>query len=91
MLLFNDNATRYTNEYILKYKSSALEKFKQWKALREKESGKQEKRFCTDGDGEYISKKFVEYLKSEGILKETTVPYTPQPNGVVKRANQTIM
>jgi len=40
MLLFIDDATRHTDECILKYKSEALEKFKEWKALREKESGK---------------------------------------------------
>ena len=90
-LLFIDHATRHTDEFILKYKSEAHEKFKEWKALREKESGKQVKRFRTDGGGEYTSKKFAEYLKSEGILKETTTPYTPQSNGVVERANRTIM
>ena len=91
MLLFIDDPTRHTDEYILKYKSEALEKFEEWKALREKESGKQVKRFRTDGGGEYTSKKFAEYLKSEGILKETTTPYTNQSNGVVERANRTIM
>ena len=91
MLLFIDDATRHTDEYILKYKSEALEKFKEWKALREKESGKQVKRFRTDGGGEYTSKKFAEYLKSEGIIKETTTPYTPESNGVVEQANCTIM
>jgi len=91
MLLFIDDAMRHMDEYILKYKSEALEKFKEWKALREKESGKQVKRFLTDGGGEYTSKKFAEYLKSEGIIKETTMPYSPQSNGVVERANRTIM
>jgi hypothetical protein len=92
MLLFIDDATRHIDEYILKYKSEALEKFEEWKALREKESGKQVKRFRTDGGGgEYTAKKSAEYLKSEGILKETTTPYTPQSNGVVERANLTIM
>ena len=91
MVLFIDDATRHTDKYILKYKSEALEKFKEWKALSEKESGKKVKRFHPDGGGEYISKKFAEYLKSEGILKETTTPYTPQSNGVVEWANRTIM
>jgi len=91
MLLFIDDATGHMYEYILKYKSEALEKFKEWKALREKESGKQVKRFRTDRGGEYTSKKFAEYLKAEGILKETTTPYTPQSNRVVERAIRTIM
>jgi hypothetical protein len=91
ILLFIHHATRHTDAYILKYKSEALEKFKEWNALREKESGKQVKRFCTDGVREYTSKKFPEYLKSEGILKDMTTPYTAQSNGVVEWANRTIM
>jgi hypothetical protein len=43
MLLFIDDATRHMNEYILKYKSEALEKFKEWKAVRKKELSKQGK------------------------------------------------
>jgi hypothetical protein len=80
MLHIIDNATRHTDEYILKYTSEALEKCKEWKALREKQSAKQVKRFRTDGGGEYNSKKFAEYLKSEGIIQETTTPYSPQSN-----------
>jgi hypothetical protein len=91
LLLFIDAATRHTDQYILKYKSEALEKFKEWKALGEKESGKQVQGFRTGGGGEYTSKQFAEYLKSEGIIKETTTPYTPQCNGVVERENHTIV
>jgi hypothetical protein len=75
----------------LKYKSDALEKFKEWKALKEKESGRQVKRFRTDGCGEYTSKKLAGYLKSQGILKEMTTPYTSQFHGVVERVNSMIM
>jgi len=89
--LFIDDATRHTDEYILKYNLEALEKFKEWMALREKESGKQVKQFCTDGGSEYTSKKFAECLKSEGMLMETTTPNTPQSNGVVEWANRMIM
>jgi hypothetical protein len=35
MLLYINDATRHMNEYTLKYKSEALEKFNEWKALRE--------------------------------------------------------
>jgi len=91
MLLFIDDATRHTHEYIVKYKSEALAKYKEWKALREMESGKQVKQFRTDGGGEYTSKKFADQLKSEGILNATTKPYTHRSNGVVQRANSTIM
>jgi len=49
------------------------------------------KRFRTDEGGEYTSKKFAEYLKSEGIIMESTMPYSPQSDGVVEQANCTIM
>jgi hypothetical protein len=38
ILLFIDDATRHTDECILKNKSEAWEKFKRWQARREKES-----------------------------------------------------
>ena len=91
MLLFIDDATRHTDEYILKNKSEALQHFQEWKALRERESGMLVKRLRTDGGGEYTSKKFAAYLQEQGIVKETTTPYTPQSNGVVERANRTVM
>jgi hypothetical protein len=74
MLLFIDNTTRHTDEYILKYKSEALENFIAWKALREQVSCKKGKRLCIDGGGKYTSKKFAEYRISEGILKDMTTP-----------------
>jgi hypothetical protein len=74
MLLFIDDAMTYTDEDRLKSQSEALEKFIEWTAYREKKLGNQIKRFRTDGDGVYTSKKFAEFLKSEGILKETTTP-----------------
>jgi transposase InsO family protein len=91
LLLFIDAATRHTDQYILKYKSEALEKFKEWKARWQQESGKRVQGFRIDGGGEYTSKQFAEYLKSEGIIKETPTPYTPQSNGVVERENHTIV
>jgi hypothetical protein len=74
MLLFIDYPTSHMDVYILKYKSEALQNFKEWTALREKKSGKKVNRFCTDGAGEYTSKIFAEYLQSECIIMETTTP-----------------
>jgi uroporphyrinogen-III synthase len=64
--------------------SEALQKFNQWKAVREKQSGKEVKRLHTDGGSEFTLKKFAEYLQSEGILVETTVLYISQSNGEVE-------
>jgi len=41
--------------------------------------------------GEYTSGEFVEYLRSEGIRHELTVPKSPQQNGVAERLNRTLV
>jgi len=68
MLLFIDTAIKHMDEYILKYKSEALEKFTEWQAVIETESGKQVKWFRRDVGIKYTSMKFAECVKSEGIL-----------------------
>ena len=45
----------------------------------------------TDNGGEYVSTKFEDYLKSEGIRHERTVPKTPEQNGVAERMNRTLV
>ena len=63
----------------------------EWKALVEKSSGKKLKTLRSDNGGEYTSKKFEDYLKSEGIRHERTIPKTPQQNGVAERLNRTLV
>ena len=41
--------------------------------------------------GEYLSNKFLDHLKSKGILSEWTPPYTPQLNAIAERRNHTLM
>ncbi len=51
---------------------------------------KKVKTLCSDNGGEYTSKKFEAYLKSEGIRHECTIPKTPEQNGVAERLNRTL-
>jgi transposase InsO family protein len=44
-----------------------------------------------DNGKDLISAKMDKELKMQRIKHETTVPYNPQQNGVVERANQTLM
>ena len=91
ILLFVDDRTRYKHCFILKRKSEALQSFKDYQTLVEKMHGKKIGRFRTDGGGEYTSHAFLDYLRGEGIQKETTTPYTPQSNGMSERANRMII
>ena len=65
--------------------------FKDYKALGEKQIGKQIKIFRSDNGGEFTSNDYIDFYKEVRIRKETTMPYNPEQNGLAKRKNRTIM
>ena len=90
-MTFTDEKTHYSWVYFLKTKDQAFDRFQEWKAMVEKVSGKKLKTLRSDNGGEYTSKMFEAYLKSEGIRHEQTIPKTPQQNGVAERLNRTLV
>ena len=88
---FIDDFSRHCWVYVIKRKSEAFDKFKEFKALTENQTGKRVKRIRDDNGGEYFSKEFDEFCKENGVFREPTIPYTPQQNGVAERMNRTIM
>eukprot|EP00253_Pinus_taeda_P035295 PITA_35295 len=90
-LTFIDDFTRKTWVYFLKNKSEVFEKFQNFKALVENQSGLRIKVLRIDRGGEYISKEFLRFCRENGIHKKFTARYTPQQNGVAERKNRTIM
>ena len=88
---FIDDFSRYNAVYFMKNKSEVLDKFKEFVAVSENQTGKKVKRLRADNGGEYTSGEFKKYCKNHGILQEATIPYTPQQNGVSERMNRTIM
>ena len=90
-LTFIDDSTRYVWVYPLKQKSEVFDRFLEWKVMVEKASGHNLKIVRTDNGGELTSNKFEEYLKSEGIRHENTIPKTPEITGVEERLNRTLV
>jgi transposase InsO family protein len=90
-LTFIDDFSRKIWNYFLRHESETFEKFKEFKADVEKHSGKYIKALRSDGGGEYNSREFANFCKSQGIIMQTIARYTPQQNGVAERKNQTIM
>lgn len=88
---FIDDLTRFTMIGLLKTKNEVFEKFVEYKTLVERQTGKKIKTLRSDNGGEYCSKEFNQYLKSEGILRQFSVAYTPEQNGVGERCNRTAM
>ena len=52
-------------------------KFYDFKALVEKESGKQVKALRSDNGGEFISGEFKKFCSAEGIRRELIAPHKP--------------
>ena len=101
---FVDDYSRYVTVFMIKSKSEAFDKFVDFVILSENkfgikvqdfelegELGLKLKKFRSDGGGEYISKRFLEFCAWRGIEKQITVPYTPQQNGVAERMNRTLV
>ena len=101
---FVDDYSRYVTVYMLKSKHEAFDKFVDFVIMSENkfgieiqnfelegELGLKLKKFRSDGGGEYISSRFIEFCASRGIEKQITVPYTPQQNGIAERMNRTLM
>ena len=66
-LTFIDDFSRKTWIYFLRHKSETFSKFKEFKALIEKQSGKSIKMLRSDGGGEYDSHEFSDFCKQHGI------------------------
>jgi hypothetical protein len=72
-------------------KDQTFSKFCEFKALVEKESGKQVKALRRDNGGEYISNEFKDFCSREGIQRELIALHNPQQNGVAERKNRMIV
>ena len=90
-ITFIDDYSRFRYLYLMRYKSEAFEKFKEFINEVEKQLGINIKSLRLDRDGEYLSQEFLDYLRDNGILSQWTPPYMPQHNGVAKRRNQTLL
>ncbi|KAK4258396.1 hypothetical protein QN277_007851 [Acacia crassicarpa] len=90
-ITFIDDFSRKAWVYILKEKSEALDKFKEFKAMAEKQSGQYLKVLRTDRGGEYTSKLFEAFCREHGIIHQLTAAYTPQQNGIAERKNRTLL
>ncbi|KAK8690248.1 hypothetical protein V6N13_088949 [Hibiscus sabdariffa] len=90
-ITFTDDFSRYGYIYLMRLKSEALEKFKEFKNEVQNQHGKSIKALRSDRGGEYLSQDFDELLKECGIVSQLTPLGTPQWNGVSKRRNQTLL
>ena len=87
---FIDDFSRCVTVYPITQKSEVLDKFKEWEAVVTNQADCKIKTLRTDNGGEYMSAEFQNFLKEKGIHHETTVPHSPQQNGIAERMNRTL-
>ncbi|GKD09674.1 retrovirus-related pol polyprotein from transposon TNT 1-94 [Tanacetum coccineum] len=90
-LLFTDDFSRMSWVYFLKYKLESFDYLKKFKALVEKQSGKNIKILRIDREGVFLSNEFNEFCDEQGIQRQLIAPYSPEQNRVAERKNRTIV
>lgn len=88
---FVDDFSRKLWVYFISHKSEVLTKFQHFVHLMESSTKHTIQTLRTDNGGEYTSQAFNDFCSSKGITRELTPPYTPQPNGVAKRRNRSLL
>ncbi|KAL0411374.1 UNVERIFIED_CONTAM: hypothetical protein Slati_3727100 [Sesamum latifolium] len=90
-ITFTDDHSRYGYVYLMRYKSEAFGRFKEYRLEVENQTNRKIKALRSDRGGEYLSGEFINYLKRNGILSQWTPPGTPQLNGVAERRNRILL
>ncbi|MDM1575528.1 integrase catalytic domain-containing protein, partial [Escherichia coli] len=90
-ITFTDDFSRYGYVYLMRHKSEAFKKFKEFRQEVEKQTRKSLKVLRSDRGGEYLSGEFRDYLKEHGIVSQWTPSGTPQLNEVSERRNRTLL
>ena len=90
-ITFTDDYSRFVYVYLMKRKSEAFEKFKEFRAEVENQLGKCIKAIWSDHGGKCHLRDFKDYLTKNGIISQLTAPGIPQQNGVAERRNRTLL
>ena len=83
---FIENGIRNDYVYLLNGKDEAIDAFRQYKTKVENQLDRKIKMTKSDRGGEYESP-FAEICLANGIIHQTTTPYTPRSNGIAERKN----
>ena len=67
-ITFTDDMSKYEYVFLMKHKSKTFERFKEFRHEVEKQTGKSIKVLRSDRGGEYLNRKFLDYLKDNDIV-----------------------
>ena len=72
-ITFTDDATRHTTVFFMGQKTEALDMFATYTREIQSRTGKRIKALRTDNGGEYLSRKFSDFMEENGIEHQRTV------------------
>ncbi|CAI7807325.1 unnamed protein product [Closterium sp. NIES-53] len=91
LLLLKDRKTRFVWVRPVAKKSDVLLEFQKWLVLVERQTKKSVLQLRSDRGGEFLGKKFTDFVDGQGIVHDLTCPYTPQQNGMAEREMRTVV
>ncbi|KNZ50444.1 hypothetical protein VP01_4422g1 [Puccinia sorghi] len=91
ILSVTDNATGYLAGFPLVHKSNTTDVLIRLLENENKRIGYFPSQICSDGGGEFIGTRLVQFLEQNHIKQLISEPYHPEHNGRVERANCTIV
>ena len=83
-LIVVEASSRYIVCRLLEMKREVATALKEVIALLERQSGTKTKKIRTDNGGEFVNPTINELCRRNGIVHETTTPYTPEQNGIAE-------
>ena len=87
-LTFIEDCSRYTVVYLLHSKDEVPDKLQEYIAYVSNKFGRMVKILRSDNGTEYTGRNTQAILKKAGIEFQTTVPFSPQQNGISERKNR---
>ena len=75
---------------MLKHKSDAAAKLKEWIAIEEHQCGQKLFHLRSKKGGEFTSNDFMAWLALHGVTQQTTHPDSLESNGMAERLNRTL-
>lgn len=91
MMVIVDDYTGMYFVYFPKHKSKSLDYFIEFQKKFENRLEAKIKNIRTDNGREFINESFRKHLNESGISHQKTVPYNPQSNGKVEKANRVLL
>ncbi|CAL2259674.1 unnamed protein product [Prunus armeniaca] len=88
---FIDDCTRLTWVYLMKHKHDVASILPEFCAMMSTQFHASVKVFRTDNGGEYVNHTLTQFFLDQGIIHQTTTPFTPQQNGVSECKNHQLL